>query len=126
MRKVRTSIKSTLMISVLDLQQIDHLKNLFFENGLFLDIISPENDYLSRFEQYKFECVVISSDKENNQTFEVIDQIRILYPGVIIIVLLKNPTFESIFQFVRYGVDDFLMFPCVWEDIERVLSYYNY
>jgi len=114
------------MINNMNSQETDHLINIFFENGLFLDVISSDHDYLARFEQYKFDCAVISSDLENNQPNEIIDNIRIKYPWVIIIVLLKNPTFEAVFQFVRYGVDDFLMLPCIWEDVEKVLSYYNY
>jgi len=126
MRHLRTSIKSTLMINNLESTEETHLKNIFFENGLFLDVISLESDYMARLEQHKFDCVIIISDIENNQPQEIIDKIKILYPWIIVIIQLKNPSFEKIFQLVRYGVDDFIMSPFLWEDVEKVLTYYYY
>jgi len=126
MRHLRTSIKSTLMIHSLEPSEETHLKNIFFENGLFLDIVSLDSDFMARLEQQKFDCVIINSDIENNQPQEIIDNIKIVYPWIIVIILLKNPSFEKIFQLVRYGVDDFIIHPFLWEDVEKVLSYYYY
>jgi DNA-binding NtrC family response regulator len=125
MPKLKTAIISTLIVDHEEFGNT-HLQSIFNENDLHLDIHSPHCDFLNVIEKKKYDCVMINSDLMNNLTMEFIDKVKGNYPSIIVIILLKNPSYEKIFNFVRAGVDDFIMKPFTWEDVERTLTFYYY
>jgi DNA-binding NtrC family response regulator len=125
MKTIKTRFKSSLII---DHEEFGNalLEKVFFENGLHLDIISPNNDYMPMIEHKKYDCVLLNSDLMSSLSYDIVDKLKSHYPGIAIIILLKNPSYEKVFNFVRLGVDDFIMKPPTWEDIERVFTHYYY
>jgi DNA-binding NtrC family response regulator len=125
MKTIKTSIKSTLIIDHEEYEN-QHLKNIFYENDLKLDIVLPGSNYIDLLQENKYNCLMINSDLVRDQSVEIINNVKINLPWVIVIVLLKNPSYEKIFHFVRQGVDDFILKPFNWNDIEKILRYYNF
>jgi DNA-binding NtrC family response regulator len=125
MKELKTIIKNTLMLDNEELNSTN-LVNIFHENGLNLEIISTQCDYLNRMKQQKYQCMMIHSDLQDNMTYKVIENIKSNYPWIIVIVLLVNISYEKVFEFVRLGVDDFIVKPFSWEDIESVYKHYYY
>jgi len=125
MKQLKTIIKSTLII---DYEEIGNtnLINIFSENGLLLDIVASDHDYLNRINQKKYDCVMINSDLADNLAVKIIDTVKGYYPWIIVVILLQNPDYEKIFNFVRNGADDFIMKPFSWTDMEKVLKFYYY
>ena len=125
MKIIKTAFKSTLII---DPEEKDNLNliSIFHENGLKLEIINQEQDYQAKIEKNKYDCVIISSDLANNNSEKIIDNLKINYPWIVIIILLENPSYEKIFSFIRMGVDDFILKPFIWEDFEKLLRFYYY
>ena len=125
MKQLRTIIRNTLIIDNEELMN-NNLIKVFSENGLHLDIISSKHDYISRLKQKNYDCVMINSDLPNNLTAKTIDAIKGNYPWMIVIVLLVNLSYAKVFDFVRLGVDDFVIKPFSWENIESVYKHYYY
>ena len=125
MKKILTAIKSVLLIDPSD-RKNTNLISVFEENGLVLEIISNEHNYQNRIHDRQYDCVMLNSDLENDKTENIIDFVKTTYPGIIVVILLEEPTFEKIFRLVRLGVDDFIIKPYIWDDIEKLLRYYYY
>ena len=125
MKKIRTAIKSTLLIDPNE-ESNTNLVSIFNENSLELEIISNEKDYQKILEENKFDCVMINSDLDDNLADRIIDTLKIYYPWIVIVILLEEPTYEKVFSFVRAGADDFIIKPFNWESIEEILKFYYY
>ena len=126
MKSVKTALTSTLMIEDEEFDQHLNFKRIFSENGLHLEIKTPYNDYMQIIESKKVDCVMINSELVNNFTFEIIDKIKCNFPWIVVVILLKNPSYEKIFSFVRHGADDFIIKPFTYEDMEKVLTFYYF
>jgi len=125
MKQLRTIIKNTLMIDNEELDNSNLIK-IFSENGIHLEIISTQHDYVNLMKNKEYDCVLINSDLPDNFALKVIDVIKGNYPWIIVMVLLVHPNYEKVFNFVRLGVDDFIIKPFSWDDIEKVYRYYYY
>ncbi|MCL2063075.1 MAG: hypothetical protein FWG98_01710 [Candidatus Cloacimonetes bacterium] len=125
MKTIKTAIKSTLIIDPDENENVT-LISIFKEYGLELDIITRENDFLEKLNNNRYECVMIHSDLPENYTDKIVDTLKIDFPNIVVIILLENPTFDKIFHFVRSGVDDFILKPFIWDDIEKLLRFYYY
>jgi len=125
MKSIKTSLSSILMIDNEEYGNV-FLKNIFQEKGLYLEIQSQYNDYMHTIESKNIDCIMLNSDLINNLTIDIIDKVKCNFPWMVIVILLKNPSYERIFQFVRLGVDDFIIKPFIFEDIEKVLTYYYF
>ena len=125
MKQIKTIINNTILI---DNEELDsgNLVKIFYENGLNLEIITTNQDYLNLLRQKNFDCLLIHSDMSDSLTVKIIDFIKCNYPWMIVIVLLVNKSYEKVFELVRLGVDDFIQQPFTWEDIEKVYKHYNY
>jgi len=125
MKQIKTIINNTILI---DNEELDsaNLVKIFYENGLNLEIITTNQDYLNLLRQKDFDCLLIHSDMPDSLTVKIIDFIKCNYPWMIVIVLLVNKSYEKVFELVRLGVDDFIQQPFTWEDIEKVYKHYNY
>ena len=122
---IKTAIKSTLIIDK-DEYNNTNLKSIFNEKGLLLDTISDENDYMEKIESNRYNCVMIDSELPNNQTSKIVDEIKGYYPWIIVVIFLKTLDYTKIIKFVRLGVDDFLVKPFSWDDLEQLLKHYYY
>jgi DNA-binding NtrC family response regulator len=125
MKTLKTAIKHTLIIDKEELENTS-LINIYKENGLSLDIVSEEHDYMNKIHTTKYDCVMIDSELPNNQTIKIIDEVKGNYPWMIVIIILKKPEFDRMINYVRLGVDDFLLKPFTWEDLETMLRHYFY
>ena len=125
MKTVKTTLKSTLIIDNQEVKN-SYLVNIFLENGLYLQIISEADDYLLVLETKKIDCVMINPDLPNKDIYLMIDQIKALYPEIVVIILLNDQDFEKLLKFVRLGVDDFLQKPFTWWELENLLNHYYY
>jgi len=125
MRNIKTAIKSTLIIDH-DEKSNKNLIAIFRENGLELEMITNEQNFVNKIESKKYDCVMIKSDLSDDYTSLIIDLLKVHYPWVIVIVLLENPSYEKIFRFMRAGVDDFILKPFTWDDFEKILKFYYF
>lgn len=125
MKTLKTAIKSTLMIDSDEVGNAN-LINIFNENSLCIEIISHKHDFMKRIFDNHFDAILLSSDLPNNMSFKILDAVKGSFPWIIVIVLLKNPDYEKIFDFVRQGADDFVLKPFIWEDLEKVYKFYYF
>ena len=125
MKNIKTALKSTLIIDHEEFGN-SYLKDIFQEHGLYLDIVSPHSDLLNILDNKKFDCLLLNSDLLNNLTDDIINKVKCFHPSVMVILLLKNPSYEKIFHFVRLGVDDFILKPYNWSDLEKLLTHYYF
>ena len=125
MKTIKTTLKSTLIIDHQEAKN-SYLMNIFLENGLYLQIISETEDYLQVLKNKKVDCVMINPELPNKDINMMIDQIKALYPQIVVIILLNDQDFEKIIKYVRLGVDDFLQKPFTWWELENLLNHYYY
>jgi len=125
MKQLKTVIKNTLMVDNEELEN-SSLTKIFNENGIHLDIISTKHDYVSWLKQKDYDCVLLYSDLPDNLTLKIIEAVKGNYPWVIVVILLVNQSYEKVFNFVRLGVDDFILKPFSWDDIEKIYRHYYY
>ena len=125
MPKIRSAIKSVLIIDIID-HENNNLISIFLEHGIDLDIVSYHDNYKYMMDSKQYDCIMLNSDMKDNLTEKIIDYIKVTYPGTIVVVLLENPSYEKVFQFIRISVDDFIMKPYTWDDIEKLLRFYYF
>ena len=125
MHPIRTAIKSVLIVDPVNINNRS-LVSIFKDKGIELEISNQHQNYQYMIESKQYDCVMLNSELENNYCEIIIDFIKTHYPGIIIVILLEDPTYEKIFNFVRKAADDFILTPYTWEDIEKMLRFYYY
>ncbi len=125
MENIQTSIHSALVIDH-DNDFFSNLNSIFIYYHINIKCINNGIDALKEIEGSTFDCFFIASTLLDVSAVYLIDRIKCIYPSVIVIVMLDNPTVEQVIEFTAYGADNFIIKPFTWESVEKLLTFYNY
>jgi DNA-binding NtrC family response regulator len=122
---LKTSIKSILMVDPEEVNN-DSLIESFKKHGVSIKIVTINYGPLADLKNLTFDCLMINSDLIGGQALKLLEKVKWEKPEIIVIMLLNTSKTERIFELVRHGADDFLMKPFSWDEIEKLLTHYNY
>jgi DNA-binding NtrC family response regulator len=125
MDRLNTSVNNILIIDDLN-ERYSNLNNILLSYSITSKIVNNTYSAFKEIELKQYNCYFVSAVMKGEKTVQVIDKIKLYYPGSIVVLVTDNPSVELLSEYIRYGIDDILIFPFQWEKIEELLTFYNY
>jgi len=125
MDRLNTSVNNILIIDDQN-ERYSNLNNIMLSYSITSKIVNNTYSAFKEIELKHYDCYFVNAIMKGEKTVQVIDKIKLYYPGSIVVLVTDNPTVELLSEYIRYGIDDILIFPFQWEKVEELLTFYNY
>lgn len=91
------------------------------QEGYFVDTACDGQDALVKLRREEFDLVLTDLRMEGMDGSALLHELNRNYPGVVVIVLTGYASIESSIDALRQGVYDYLIKPCVVEDLQMTV-----